>query len=132
MENGTVATTATLKFRHHKGDVGTTIPVPDLRRARVTDLRGKEKAYAEEWREARYGNASWWASSRALFKGLEARNSLDAELFRFASERVRAQLLQRDPSLPPLPPLPCTGHGGICWDGLRGEIPENTGILGSV
>lgn len=114
--------------------MGTRIPVPDLRRARVTDLRGKEKTYAEEWRAARYGNASWWASSQVLFKELEARNRLDAELFRFASERVRAQLdaqPQRGSSLPPLPPLPCTGRGGICWDGRRGEVPENTGILGS-
>ena len=45
---GNITTMAELKFRHHKGNKGDVIPVPDLRRARVTDLRGPEKVFAEE------------------------------------------------------------------------------------
>mmetsp|Transcript_31123 Transcript_31123/g.53623 ORF Transcript_31123/g.53623 Transcript_31123/m.53623 type:complete len:253 (+) Transcript_31123:239-997(+) len=126
-------TTATLKYRHHKGAAGDVIPVPDLRQSRVTDLRGQEKEYAEQWRRQRYGNASWWsdeANTKALV-GLKRRNQLDMELYQFASGLVRGRVGSGRRGA--LPPLPCSGSGSECaFGGVQGAAPTDRAILGSV
>jgi hypothetical protein len=89
-----------------------------LTRATYVLRDGSER---EGFRAASYANSSWWESIRPALTRLAERNSMDLELYAWASSRLRAALERHwkgyKVPMPALPPLPCTRQpGSYCWD----------------
>jgi hypothetical protein len=109
-------------FAHREGSVAGTPAVPNLsrvRRARTFDRRQRLDHEQKRAEMRQGGNFTWWAKQHSALHDLKVRNALDIELYHWAAEHTRSQLLEHwrvnyDSSRAVLPALPCSTASAPC------------------